>query len=286
MKLSPASRERARFYAAAAAAAAAIAAVLFATLYGVPRAVVSGTLTSAERLKAENDVRTTLIQLLGGAVLSGGLYFTARTLQLNREGQVTDRFSKAIEQLGSGNLDVRLGGIYALERIARDSSRDHEPIVEILCAFLREHADKSGAAPLDILKGPSSDRSPADVTAALEVLGRRTARSERRSLDLRRIRVKGAHLEGANLRGALLNGVELTYANLQRADLSGAKLSDADLRCSDCRGADLSNAMLDDAKLTSVKWEQARVSGVFLNGASYDRDQFTGEQLAAAIEGD
>jgi len=44
-----------------------------------------------------------------------------RTFELTEQGQVTDRYTKAIEQLGSDKLDVRIGGIYALERIARDS---------------------------------------------------------------------------------------------------------------------------------------------------------------------
>jgi hypothetical protein len=89
-------------------------------------------LTASERLKAENDVRSTLLQALAGAVLLAGLYFTARTYQLNREssartyeldreGQITERFTRAIDQLGDDKLDVRLGGIYALERIARSS---------------------------------------------------------------------------------------------------------------------------------------------------------------------
>ncbi len=46
-----------------------------------------------------------------------------RTVELTEQGQVTDRYAKAIEQLGSGRLDVCIGGIYALERIARDSPR-------------------------------------------------------------------------------------------------------------------------------------------------------------------
>ncbi len=76
----------------------------------------------AEQLKAENDVRTTLLQLLAGAALLTGAVFTGRTYILNREstnrqfaldrqGQVTERFTKAIDQLGSASLDVRLGGI-------------------------------------------------------------------------------------------------------------------------------------------------------------------------------
>ena len=53
-----------------------------------------------------------------GLFAAGALLFTARNFTLSREGQVTDRYTKAIEQLGSDKLDVRIGGIYALERVA------------------------------------------------------------------------------------------------------------------------------------------------------------------------
>ena len=66
--------------------------------------------------------------------------YTARNFRLSREGQVTDRYTKAIEQLGSDKLDVRIGGIYALERVARDSRRDHPTVMEVLAAFVREHS--------------------------------------------------------------------------------------------------------------------------------------------------
>jgi hypothetical protein len=48
-----------------------------------------------------------------------------RTLDATRDGQIADRYSKAIEQLGSSTIDVTIGGIYAMERVARDSPRDH-----------------------------------------------------------------------------------------------------------------------------------------------------------------
>jgi hypothetical protein len=92
------------------------------------------------------DLVLTLAQILGGTALLSGLYFTWRTLQVNREGQVTERFTQAIDQLGKidneGNqlLEVRLGGIYALERMARESEENHWPIMEILTAYFRHHA--------------------------------------------------------------------------------------------------------------------------------------------------
>jgi hypothetical protein len=76
-------------------------------------------LTAADKAKAINDVRTTLLQGIGGTVLLLGAYFTYRQLQTARdqlqiaqEGQITERFSRAIEQLGSDKEDVQLGGIY------------------------------------------------------------------------------------------------------------------------------------------------------------------------------
>ena len=56
----------------------------------------------------------------------------AETERANREADQRDRYAKAIEQLGSSKLDVRLGGIYGLERIAKTSERDHPTVVEVL----------------------------------------------------------------------------------------------------------------------------------------------------------
>src|SRR5262249_46526201 len=90
--------------------------------------------------KIENEVRDMLLKVLGGFFLIIGAYFTWRQLTIAREGQITDRFTKAIGQLGDEKLAIRLGGIYALERIARDSERDHWPIMEVLTAYVRHHA--------------------------------------------------------------------------------------------------------------------------------------------------
>src|SRR5512144_2911676 len=86
------------------------------------------------------SITSVALQALGGLALLGGLFFTSRTFRLTREGQLTERYTKAVEQLGHDKLDVRLGGIYALERLMVDSKRDHPTIVEVLAAFLREHA--------------------------------------------------------------------------------------------------------------------------------------------------
>src|SRR5690349_13480543 len=80
-------------------------------------------------------------QLVAGTTLVVGLFFTwsnmeiaqqtslsnqvntERTLRLSESGQVAERFTNAIDQLGnSQSTAIRIGGVYALEQIARYSS--------------------------------------------------------------------------------------------------------------------------------------------------------------------
>jgi hypothetical protein len=56
------------------------------------------------------------------------------------ERRITESFAKAVEQLGSDKLATRLGGIYTLERLSRESEREYWPIMETLTAYVRENA--------------------------------------------------------------------------------------------------------------------------------------------------
>ena len=85
---------------------------------------------------------------------------------------MTDRYTKAIEQLGSGKLDIRLSGIYAPERIAHDSPRDHPTVLEVLAAFIREHSHEPWPPKEPGAKTPGRTTRP-DVQAAVAVVGRR-----------------------------------------------------------------------------------------------------------------
>src|SRR5262245_35597990 len=95
-------------------------------------------------------------------------------LNVGQQGQITERFTKAIEQLGDKErLMVRLGGIYALERIAKDSASDHWSVMEVLTAFVREQAP-AHTMPLDKTsreteteESPHELKPPSDIQAIL-----------------------------------------------------------------------------------------------------------------------
>ncbi|GAA2987463.1 hypothetical protein LV75_005079 [Actinokineospora diospyrosa] len=57
--------------------------------------------------------------------------------------RITDLYTKAVELLGSAQAPVRLGGLYALERLAQDNPGQRQTIINVLCACLRMPADLS-----------------------------------------------------------------------------------------------------------------------------------------------
>jgi hypothetical protein len=126
-------------------------------------------------------------------------------------------------RLGSDRLDVRLGAIYALERIMIDSARDHPAIVEVLAAFVRECTPAAASGP-DLDAGGQAEQHPrpaTDLQAAVTVLGRRPAGRTERG----RVNLGCANLAGADLTEADLDGADLTEAALDGADLTGVTLT-------------------------------------------------------------
>ena len=267
--------------------------VLFAVVVGVLLALLNWYIapTDAEQKQA---LVVTLAQILGGTALLSGLYFTWRTLQVNREGQITDRFTRAIDHLGKvddkGNklFEIRVGGIYALERISRESEEDYWPIMEILTAYVRQNApwppkagqrSRGDATEEQSAVEDSGEKSETtepsapdpDIQAVITILRRRSrsfGKGEPEHLDLRQTNLSGANLTRANLFAANLSGANLSGADLIVANLSAAYLPRADLSAAYLAGADLSRANLAGANLLGARLYGVDLSNVNLSGAS------------------
>jgi hypothetical protein len=221
-------------------------------------------------------------------------------LRLAQEGQVTERFTKAIDQLGEAEdehaprIEIRIGGIYALERIAKHyqehSPEDYGPILELLTAYIRENAKWNRAEAMGpTLKAHQVDSFDTiwfasgvrgDIQAALDVLGRRQEKRVpeefQQTLNLRR-----SNLSGANLGGADLSRADLSQANLSQAVLVKANLSSADLSQSDLSRAALSRAALSGADLSGAILEDAYFEGALLTGMVLTGHDL--EQLRSAL---
>jgi hypothetical protein len=261
-----------------------------AELAAVPAGEKRITLQQAQG-QLQNNVRTTLLQGLGGIVLVTGAVATWRQLRLSREGQITDRFTHAIDQLGDDKVDIRIGAIFALERLARDSVIDRLAIGETLAAFIRTHAPWPAGHPSHPSPHPTpnvdltmlwlTDRAP-DVRAAVLVLGRfpRTQDDPRlaiRRVDLRRTNFYHSTLVNVDLRDSNLAGcyaatVSWQECVLNNTDLRMARLAQARLDRSRFKGAylqdvDLEGATLQEADLSGASLYQAKLRGADLHGA-------------------
>jgi len=268
------------------------------------------------------SVRGQLLGLLGTVVLVigavvGFLNYRAttendrRTYRLSQRGQVTDRFTKAIDQLGNvTDLAARIGGIYALEQIAFDSKEVHWPVMEVLTAFLRANSNSSPPTEKEEAEDEKASSYPAqkhdikaleanvrsakatappptvaaDLQAIATVLGRRhqlAEEGEHGRLDLSHVRLAeiyfaNAHLVKANLFGAHLERADFHLADLESAiftgaHLAGANLTGAHLTKASLAGAHLAKALLADAELDEASFNAAHLEGAFLFKAHLKR---------------
>ncbi len=205
-------------------------------------------------------------------------------MEIGIRGQITERFTKAIDQLGSDRPAIQLGGIYALKAIADDARSFHYPVVEILTAYVREKARWG-----DDYEAESSHRrrrAPADIQAIRNVLGRRREMPAD-PVDLTDTDLRGAELEFADLSGAgfyhsHLDGAAFEESKLERANFRRACLRDAqfircnfggsafegaDLRKKEFVLCDLSKGDFTEANLEETDFTDSTLQGADLRGA-------------------
>jgi hypothetical protein len=257
-----------------------------ASLGGVDDPAARGRLED-ERLKLQNDVRIGLLQGVAGVAVIAAVVVTWQQLETDRrqlrqqlelagQSQAAERFAQALDQLGSEQLDVRLGGIYGLERVAARASQeaaaaggafrpppadgwsgwpsqDRVQVFEILSAYVRTSSHRPPVGPAG---SPAALQvRQADVNAAVTVLARRTVLAGDPPLDLSGSLLAGARLGWARLAGADLRGADVSGASLQHAELAGVHLEQSLLCGTQFQGADLRGAHLAGARASAdTRW--------------------------------
>jgi hypothetical protein len=265
----------------------------------------------------KKDLVQALALIMAGVAGVIGIFFTWRgqrntqlaqeaNLDITRRGQITERFTQAIDQLGathddgSPRLEIRLGGIYALAKIAEDSDVYYWPIIEILAAYVRKNApwptkeasesadDPDHEEDLEAGERRSHQHKQLDIQAILYILRNRKHHygngeddfiwltdTDLQHADLRRI-----HLERARLRDANLKGARLERAHLSRARLHKTIFEEANLEKAQLQRADLEEAILYKADLRGADLQGAILQGAILQGADLQGAKVTDEQLA------
>jgi uncharacterized protein YjbI with pentapeptide repeats len=258
-------------------------------VWGLPKWQVARIEEPGKRLALESEARKTLTFALGGGLLLIGLYLIWGTLQdmrrmlehaqYNQQGerqeQIGAQLQRATEQLGAmhaggqgKNLEIRLSGLYALERITQGFPQTYWSVLEILTAYARANPSTSTLPPVDLEA----------VITILKRRGKAYGHGEEQPLNLRAVGWRGMSLENIHLARAMLSQADLRGANLAEANLRGANLAEARLS-----GATLTGTMLAEANLRGADLHDARLHGAILTGANLQGADLSGVDLTQVV---
>jgi hypothetical protein len=231
------------------------------------------------------------------------------------ENHITGIFSKSVELLGlvreikatdaegnatsrsAPNVESRLGALYALERLLRESLKDQRVILEILCAYVRENspfqipADDKQRDKLSHGDAAPTPTRRSDVQAAITVIGRRPTpiklRSEKEGwrLDFRNANLVEYDFSKLNFDRSDFTGSFLNFANLKEADFANsifenttfcsAQMNNARFEFSTFKNCNMKKAEVDDTNFSSAKFDdtdlrQAKVKSFNIKGANLE----------------
>ena len=223
--------------------------LLIAAIIAFPLGFWRSRVAERQASAAQQQVSATQQQLRTAQHQADAAQRQADTAQQNL---LNERYQKGAEMLGSEALAVRLGGIYALQRLAEEHPEQyHVQIMQMFCAFLRY--------PTGGERREEGQDTVEDVQIAVRAIGTRS----RTGIELERKSDFRLDLFRANLAGASLLDADLGRAKLIRANLAGASLARANLCQADLTGANISGAhFYDFAGLMGIGERESAAKGL------------------------
>lgn len=178
-------------------------------------------------------------------------------------------------------LAARLGGIYMLEALAKESGNDQQRVIATLCAFVRANGVE--------IPFTSEQRQPPDVQAAFTVIGRLKCEGvDLRGAKLSHIEGESLHFEHAMFERAHLEGARLSNAHFDKALMVSTYLDGANFGGASLNGADLHHSKLEETWFVEARLSGANLCGCVATNARFDRafcenTHFDGSVLIGAV---
>ncbi|MCE7009343.1 pentapeptide repeat-containing protein [Kibdelosporangium philippinense] len=191
------------------------------------------------------------------------------------ERRITELYTKAVEQVGSGKAAVRLAGLHGLERLGQGNESQREAVVSVLCAYLRMPYSEPGHL--------ERDASREDRVWHEDQVHEKQVRSTAQRILARHLRTTSIDPKY----GWGWQPVDLANAHLMEANFAGCYLRSANLAGADCSAANFTGATLTDAILrggsfSDTNFEQANLAGADLTGANFRTANFRMSDLTEA----
>ena len=225
--------------------------------------------------------RNIALIIIGVWIIYGIIIAARRTKALEKQiafqeqAQITERYARAVEQLSSNKLSMRMIAISTLKSSITQNYDDRifQDILKSFCAYIRESApaplaDQDNAnIPLpywekedirEILKFLTSQLTADRVKKSVDCISDISDIIDLSNTNLRDALFKNAHLEGVNFMNAYLEEASFYGAHLEGALLNGAHLEGVIFVSAHLEGAIFSNAHLENTRFDGAKTERAK----------------------------
>lgn len=279
-----------------------VAWVLFHFLVVYPEENIPNVIDEKTRIelvvgKRENTIKA--IQSIAGL----GFFLTAiigwKNYKISEDKNVSERFIKAIELLSDDRIQMRLGGVYSLERIARDSKEDHPVVMDVLLAFIRDRSQRRINSKDSFLQDfmnqidaqksmnqidAKNTNNTEDIRSAILVVVQRNRKYDKENfepnlqhacldgLNLSNLNLEKFNFSNASLKGTILKGSRLAYANFNMANLDNAKLQNTKAFSASFMYSSMKWVRLDsNSSWMNVDLRYATLNEANINGATLDR---------------
>ncbi len=252
--------------------------------------------------------------IAGAGAIIGYIFATGRNIildgqnKINAQAQITESMVQAITQIGAvnegkPNIEVRLGGLYSLQRIMQDSPRDEMTIARIFYAYVRENIKRD--KPKKIKRNKEGEiiylRLPEDIQAVLIIINKLNEKWREQGiewlndaqLNFSHTDFSGYSLRNIDFRDTALKSADFSDTDLQNADLSDANFHDSNLQNAllfntDLSGAhlayvDLSNTSLLEGYFVSANLRCSKLSGTDFRESYLENVDFKHADLSDAI---
>ena len=169
-----------------------------------------------------------------------------------QQSLLNERYERRAEMLGSDVLSVRLGGIYALQRLAQSTRSSTTSKYWGCCAPSCDNPKEDEGYQRMLAEKNADPKTFSflreDVQAVMDWIGSRgeaqiaIEKDAKFELDLKGADLVHGQFINANLSGAMLQGSNLSHANISATDLSGAYVNHAILKGAELTDVDLTGA--------------------------------------------
>jgi len=204
-------------------------------------------------------------------------------IQLAVKSQIDERFSNAIEHLGSDKEPVLLGGIAELHQTAKENSKDYAEVAfNILCSYIRSNTN--------VYKKNADDFNATAIQTIINYLFKPSGGIENPyknlKADLGHSNLLGVDLNDCDFTGAdfsfslmpSMENVILDYANIGSADFSVATLKNVSLK-----NARVFHARFRLSNLTDVSFEGCKDVGVIFIDSELTKVSFANSSIHRSL---